>query len=130
MKSEIDEDQRAALDHAPPGLEQRRQVGERRARQSRLAQQVVHEAEDLVAAAAGGDRALHLAAVEHRADAIAASGEQPGERRHEVDQHGPLHPLEVRGAEVHRRAEVEQEPGGDLAILDVLADVRRRPSGR
>ena len=31
--------------------------------------------------------------------------------------------------EVDRRAEVEQEPGGDLAVLVVLADVRRRPSG-
>ncbi len=30
-----------------------------------------------------------------------------------------------RRPEVDRRAQVEQEPGRDLAVLDVLADVRR-----
>ena len=29
------------------------------------------------------------------------------------------------GAEIHRWAEIEQEPGGDFAVLDVLADVGR-----
>ena len=28
-------------------------------------------------------------------------------------------------AKIHRRAEVEQEPGGDFAVFDVLADVGR-----
>ena len=31
----------------------------------------------------------------------------------------------VDRAEVHRRAQVQQEPGRDLAVLDVLAHVRR-----
>ena len=37
----------------------------------------------------------------------------------------PLEPLGLGGPEVDRRAQVEQEPGGDLAVLVVLADVRR-----
>ena len=37
---------------------------------------------------------------------------------------------DVGGPEVDRRAQVEQEPRGDLAILEVLADVRRvHPGG-
>ncbi len=28
-------------------------------------------------------------------------------------------------AKIHRRAEVEQEPGGDFAVFDILPDVRR-----
>ena len=126
MKSEIDEHERAALDRALAGLEQRRQVGERRmSRRRGCAEQVVDQAQDLDPAAAGRDRALDLAAVEHRADPVAVARQQPRERRHEVDQHAPLEPLRVRRPEVDRRAQVEQEPGRDLAILDVLADVRR-----
>ena len=101
------------------------EVGERRAGQARLAEQVLDEAQDLDPAAAGGDRVLDPAAVEHGTDPVAAAGEQPGERRDEVDEHGPLEPIRVDRAEVHRRAEVEQEPRGDLAILVVLADVGR-----
>ena len=51
--------------------------------------------------------------------------QQAGERRHEVDQDAPLEPLGLARPEVDRRAEVEQEPGGDLTVLVVLADVRR-----
>ena len=73
---------------------------------------------------------VHLPPVEDRADAIAAAGEEPGQRRDEIDQHVSLQPLRLGGPEVDRRAEVEQEPGGDLAVLDVLADIRRRCPGR
>ena len=90
-----------------------------------LRQQVVDEPQDLDAAAAGGDRPLDPAPVEHRADAVAVARQQPRERRHEVDQHAPLQALGIRGAEVDRRAQVEQEPRRDLAVLEVLADVRR-----
>ena len=68
---------------------------------------------------------LDLAAVEDRADAVAVAGQEARQGRHEVDQDAPLEPLGSVGAEVDRRAEVEQEPRGDLAVLDVLADVRR-----
>ena len=112
------------------GHDERAQVGERCAAQARLAEQVLDEAQDLDAPAASGDGVLDAAAVEHGADPVAAPGEQPGERRHEVDEDRPLEAIGVDGAEVHRGAEVEQEPRGDLAILVVLADVRRvHPGG-
>ena len=68
---------------------------------------------------------LDLAAVEHRADPVAVARQQPRQRRHEVDQHVALQALRVDRAEVHRRAQVEQEPGRDLAVLVVLAHVGR-----
>ena len=89
------------------------------------AQQVVDQAQDLDPAAAGRDRALDLAAVEDRADPVAVARQQPRQRRHEVDQDRLASGARGRRPEVDRRAQVEQEPGGDLAVLDVLADVRR-----
>jgi hypothetical protein len=58
------------------------------------------------------------------------TGQQAGERRHEVDQDTPLEPLRLPGPEVDRGAEVEQEPRGDLTVLVVFANVRRiHPGG-
>ncbi len=90
-----------------------------------MVEQVVDEPQDLDPPAPRRDRALDPAAVEDRPDAIAVAGQQPRERGHEVDQHAPLQALRLRRAEVDRGAQVEQEPGRDLAILDVLADVGR-----
>ena len=66
-----------------------------------------------------------LAAVEDGTHAIAPARQQAGQRGHEVDQHAALLALRLHAAEVHRRAEVQQEPGRDLAVLEVLAHVRR-----
>src|ERR671929_1342226 len=71
-----------------------------------------------------GDRPLDAAAVEYRPDAIAVAREQPRERRDEIDQDGTLQTL--RCAKIHGGAQVEQKPGGDIAIFDILADVRGR----
>ena len=50
--------------------------------------------------------------------------------RHEVDEDVPLQPRRLGCPEVDGRAQVEQEPRGDLAVLVVLADVRRvHPGG-
>ena len=99
-------------------------------RQARLVEQVVDQPQHLDPPAAGRDRPLDPTAVEHRADAVAVPGQQAGQRRDEVDQDRPLLALGVDRPEVDRRAQVEQEPGGDLAILVVLADVRRvHPGG-
>ena len=68
---------------------------------------------------------LDPAAVEHRTDPVAPAGEQPGQRRHEVDEHGPLEAIRLDRAEVHRGAQIEQEPRRDLAVLVILADVGR-----
>jgi len=79
----------------------------------------------LDAPATGRDHVLDSAAVKDRADLVAAPGEQPRKGRHEIDEDGPLEAIRVDAAKVHGRAEVKQEPGRDLAILVVLADVRR-----
>ena len=64
-------------------------------------------------------------AVEDRPDPVAVPRQHPGQRRHDVDQHAPLQPLRLDRPEVDRRAQVQQEPGRDLAVLEELADVRR-----
>ena len=53
------------------------------------------------------------------------AGQDARQRRHEVDEDAPLEPLGLGRAEVDGRAQVEEEPRGDLAVLLVLADVRR-----
>ena len=65
--------------------------------------------------------ACRTARVKDGADAVAVAREQAGDRGDEVDQLGALERL--HRAEIHRGAQVEQEPGGDLAVFDVLADV-------
>ena len=125
MKSEITKtSERPLIECWPASSSGVRSVCGRR-RVARRALQVVDQAQDLDAAAAGRDRALDLAAVEDRADPVAVARQQPRQRRHEVDQDRSLLALGGRRPEVDRRAQVEQEPGRDLAILDVLADVRR-----
>ena len=51
--------------------------------------------------------------------------QQARHRRDEIDQHRSLQVLRLHRAKIHRGAEVEQKPRGDLAIFDVLPDVRR-----
>jgi hypothetical protein len=120
-----DEDERAALDRVLAGLQQGRQVGERSPGKPGLVEEVVDQAQDLDPTATGRDRAFHAAAVEDRADAVAVARQQSRQRRDEVDQDAPLQPLRFHRPEVDRRTQVEQEPGGDLAILVVLANVGR-----
>ena len=72
---------------------------------------------DLVARRAEGDDA----------EAIAAPGGEPPD--HERRALGDVRLATVRRAEVHRRGVVEQEPGRQLALRNVLADVRRHRSG-
>ena len=125
-----DEDERPTIARLPTCVEQRAEVGRGGASETRLGQEVVDEAEDLDPPATGGDRPLDPVVVEDRPDPVAVPGQQPGQRRHEVDEDGPLLAIAVDRPEVHRRAEVEQEPGGDLAILGVLRGRRACPSAR
>ena len=87
MKSEMTKTSERRLIACKPAFEQRRQVGERRARQARLLEQVVDQAQHLDPPAAGRDRALDPAAVEHRADPVAVAGQQARQGGHEIDQH-------------------------------------------
>ena len=56
-----------------------------------------------------------------RADLVALPGQQPRQHGDELGQHLPLGDL--ARAEIDRGAEIEQEPGGDLAVLVVDAHV-------
>jgi hypothetical protein len=88
----------------------------------------VQDGEHLAPAAARRDHAVDLLAVVQRADAVAAPRQQARQHGDEVGRHVAL--PDVGRAEVHRLAQVEQEPGGDFAILVELAHVRRlQPCG-
>ncbi len=119
------EHQRSTLDPAPAGVEQDPQIRERRGRVPRMRLQVVDEPQHLDPPTPRRDRPLDLRPVEDRAHLVPVPRQHPGQRRDGVHQHAPLQPLRLPGPEVHRRAQVQQEPGRDLAILEELADVRR-----
>ncbi len=87
--------------------------------------QVLDELQDLVAPAPSRDRPLHGAAVEHGPDAVSAPSQEPGQSGDEIYEHGPFDALRIHCPEVDRGTEVQQEPGRDLTILGVLANVRR-----
>jgi hypothetical protein len=82
-----------------------------------------HQVQHVAPAAARRDHHVDLVAVEERADAVAVAREHAREHRHEIVRHRAL--AHLARAEVHRRGEVEQEPGVDVAVLVVLAHVRR-----
>ncbi len=83
----------------------------------------MQDVEDVPPPRARRDHRVDAAAVEERADAIAVSAEGAREHRHELG--GDRSFLDLRGAEVDRRAQVEQEPRGELALLVVDPDVGR-----
>ena len=101
-----DDDQRAPLDAVEPALQQRRQVRKRGARQRRLLEQVVGQAQHLQPPAARRYRALDAAAIEHGADTIAVARQQAGNGGHEVDEQRPF-------CAAHR-AEVDAQEFGSL----------------
>src|SRR2546425_1065658 len=95
----------------------------RRAAEAGPPLELVEEAQDLDAAAARRDDALDMRAIHRGAHAVPVSREKPGEDTGEVDEQVTL--AAVRGAEVDRRREIEEELRRDLAVLEEIADVRR-----
>ena len=83
----------------------------------------MEEVQHLAPAAPGRDDGVHGDPVEQRADAIAVAREDASEHGDKLGRHRFL--LHVVRAEIDRRAQVEQEPGGDFALLVVLAHVGR-----
>jgi cysteine sulfinate desulfinase/cysteine desulfurase-like protein len=99
-----------------------------RARLRPAREQRLQQPQHLAAAAAGRDHGLDAIAVEHRADRVAVARQHACQHRDEAREHLVLAGL--ARAEVHRRAEVEQEPADHLAILVVVAHVQRlQPRG-
>ena len=86
-------------------------------------QHPVQEMQHLAPAAARRDHGIDAVAVEQRADAIAVARQEARQHGDELGRHRAL--LQSLRAEIDRRAQVEQEPRGDLALLVVLAHVGR-----
>jgi hypothetical protein len=117
------EKERPAVDVIEGALEERVELralsfGQRRPRAHR-----VQDAQHLAAAGLRPDDLVDVGAVEDRAHAITVPREEASQQGDEIHRHGRL--LHFLRAEVDRAGKVEQEPGGDLAILVVLAHVRR-----
>src|ERR1700682_3848914 len=66
---------------------------------------------------------VHAAAVEQRTDAIAVAAESTREHCYQLRRDGAL--LDFLRSEIDRRAQVQQEPRGELALLVVDPDIRR-----
>ena len=97
----------------------------------RRLQHHLHEAQHLGAATARRQHRVHhglpARSVEHGAHAVAVAADQAREHGGEIEQHLALALLP--GAEVHRGTEVEQEPGGHLAVFSEDAHVRGLQAG-
>ena len=74
------------------------------------------------------DNLIDAPAVADRADPVAMACQQARHDRDELDQQVALE--HVDRAKVDRWAKVEQEPGADLAVLVVLAHIRRAHARR
>lgn len=84
-----------------------------------MGEDLVHDMHHMAATATCGNAVLIDAIEEDGPDLVAMMGE---EARHHADKLGQDLPLVLfPGAEIHRRAEVEQKPGGDIPIFVVDA---------
>ena len=118
-----DEDERAPRRHRIGGAQELAEVGGADLRARRAVLHPVQEMQHLAPAAPRRDDRVHAIPVEQRADAIAVARQDARQHGDELGRHRLL--LQVVRAEVDRRAQVEQEPRGDFALLVVLAHVRR-----
>jgi hypothetical protein len=81
----------------------------------------------MAAPAARGDDGVHPRAIQHGADAVAVAREQPRQHGHEFGRH-----LRLRWSpepKSIRRAQVQQEPGGHLAVFGEHAHMRHLHAG-
>jgi hypothetical protein len=82
----------------------------------------VQQLQHMGAATARGQHTVHPGAVEQGADAVAVAREQARQHGHKLG--GDVALALVAGAEVHRRAQVEQEPSRHFAVLGEDAHMR------
>ena len=108
--------------HAERRIEKCREIGARRARQAGLVGELLDEPQNVRSTGLRGHDARLAAREKERADAIPVTREDAGEDRGEVDEEVPLlRPAAVfRGfalSEIHRGADVQEEPRGDVTVL-------------
>jgi len=118
------DDQAAAAGEGRGGLQQYGKVGRRPRTLPRPTEQRLRDPQHVSAAAAGryGHARGPRAPEQHRADTVAAPHEHVRDRRRELRQYMSLVPGER--AEAHGCRGVEQQPRGQLAILEELPHVR------
>ena len=92
------------------------------ARESASAVELPSDPQRMAASGAGRDDAGRAGVVEDGADPVAVSAEQPGQDESELGQHVLL--SAARAADHHGRRSVEDQPGGQLAVLVELAYLR------
>ena len=114
---------RAALDESRRRVEQFAQPRRARFGVGRPVLQAVQQVQHMLATTAGRDDRVDAAAIEQGADPVAMPRKQACQDGGEVARDMALALL--ARAEVHRRAQVQQEPGGHLAVLGEHAHVRR-----
>ena len=84
--------------------------------------------EHAVAAAGRRDDGLSTGAERDDAEPVRATRDEPADDERRALGDVGLAP--IRGAEVHRRGGVEEQPGGELAVRDVLADLGHEAASR
>ncbi|MCY1372227.1 hypothetical protein D9M69_594190 [compost metagenome] len=91
----------------------------------------MHQTQQVHAPATRGQHLVHhgLAArsVQQRADAVAVARDEPGQHRHHIAQHLAL--ALIARTEIDRGTEVQQKPGGHLAVFGEHANMRGLQAG-
>jgi hypothetical protein len=121
MKSETTNTLLRRLTRTLSRLQQIAQVGSAWRRLVRPCRHPLQQVQHLQPAASSRQHGVDRAAVEDRADAVAMAGQQPGQHANEFTGDLALG-REVR-PEVDARAEVDDEPGAELAVFGELADI-------
>jgi hypothetical protein len=116
-----DEEARAARDRGGCGRQQDVQIRGAAGRLLRPRGEAGEQVEHMAATAARRQHGVDAVAIEDRADAVATAREEPSEQGHELSRNAPFG--EPVGAEVDAGGEIDQEPGGMLAVLRELPHV-------
>ena len=90
-------------------------------------QQVAHDAQRVVAAAARGHVAFDAVGEDHAADAVVVGDSREGQHRRQLG--GVVALAQVARAEILRARDVDQQQQREVALLDELLHVRRAHAG-
>ena len=83
--------------------------------------------EHVAPAAPRRNHRIDAVTIEQRPDAIAVTGQEP---RQQGDEFGGHRPLLHMGAEIHRRAQVQQKPRRNFSVFIVHPDIGRHADAR
>ena len=118
-----DENEGSSLHDPKSGLQEIAQVRRGRAGAFGPGKHPVENVEHVAPAAPRRNHRIDAVAIEQRPDAIAVTGQEPRQYGDEFGRHGPLLHL---GAEIHGRAQVQQEPRRNFSIFIVHSNIGRQ----